>query len=336
MQLRDKHLQVHQIDTASQYQGLRQHPRLPKFDAGLLASHRTDTHWCIVDNDFVEARCSLWWRQVPSIPDGNAGLIGHYAAANEHAAAALLEQACQQLSQRGCTFAIGPMDQNTWRDYRFVVDAGDRPRFFLEPETMPQRPIQWRGNGFTEIASYCSGLVEDLTFRCPRLAPARERMDANGIKIRTLDRKQLEPELKKIYSVVRSAFKNNPFYVPISEADFLEMYHPLGETIPTDLILVAEDPERVIGFIFAVPDLLQAKRGLPIDTVVVKTFGVLSGRAYAGVGQVLLEKVHQLAARAGFQYAIHALVRESAPMIKIVERYGIRFRRYALFGKELG
>ena len=330
------HYRLHQISSASQYRGLQHQASLPEFDPRLLASQRPDGHWAVIEEDSVKARCSLWWRNAPPIPNGKAGLIGHYAAADDDSSAVLLERVCQQLAQQGCTFAIGPMDQNTWRDYRFVVDEGDRPRFFLEPDSVPQWREQFRRDGFAEIARYCSGFVEDLQVSYPRIARVRARMNANGIKIRPLDRDQFERELKHIFAVVQHVFVSNPFYVPVSEADFLEMYGPLQHAIPTDWILLAEHAERVIGFVFAVPDLLQAQRGLPIDTVVVKTCGVLSEPSYAGVGQVLLEEVHHRAAAGGFRHAIYALVRDSAQTNRIVNRYGVPFRRYALFGKELG
>lgn len=326
----------YQICSAAQYCGLQQHTSLPKFDANLLVTHRPDAHWVVVEEGVLQARCSLWWNAAPPIPNGTAGLIGHYAAADDDSAARLLEFVCQQLARRGCTFAIGPMDQNTWRDYRFVVEEGNRPRFFLEPNTVPLWLQQWLRDGFTEIASYASTWVEDLTVRNPRVSRVRKRMEAEGIRIRLLDRCELETELKHIFRVVKLAFQDNPFYVPVGEADFQEMYRPLQHSIPTDLILLAEHGGKVIGFIFAVPDLLQAKRGAPIDTVIVKTFGVMPGRAYAGVGQALLEEVHQRAAAAGFRHAIHALVREAAHMNRIADRYGIPFRRYALLGKGLG
>jgi GNAT superfamily N-acetyltransferase len=331
----NSNLQLNQICSAEQYRGLKRHRGLPEFDLRLLSSHRPDAHWAVVDEDLLKARCSLWWRNAPTIPKGKAGLIGHYASVDDDSAGALLEFVSRQLATSGCTLAVGPMDQNTWRDYRFVTEVGDRPRFFLEPGGLPQWRDQFRRNGFREIAWYSSALVEDLTIRSPRLDHARIRMVAQGIRIRPLRRDQLDSDLKQIFAVVQVAFRKNPFYVPVSEVDFLEMYRPLQHTIPTDLILLAEQGDRVIGFCFAVPDMLQAKRGLPIDTVIVKTFGVLPQLAYAGLGQVLLEEVHHRAAASCFRYGIHALVRDAAHMERIVERYGIPFRRYALLGKEL-
>ncbi|MDA9858713.1 hypothetical protein N9D23_11390 [Rubripirellula sp.] len=335
MPISNHNRQLQQIRSAEQYYELRQHSNLPAFDARLLISHRPDCHWAFMEDGFLKARCSLWWREAPSILNGKAGLIGHYAAADADSAAALLGQCCQQLVKQGCNFAIGPMDQNTWRDYRFIIDDGVRPRFFLEPNSQAMWPEQFRRDGFKEIAWYTSSLVNDLNVRSRRLARVKTRMGKSGITIRNLNMDQLDSELKSIFAVVKRAFQENPFYVPVSEADFLEMYRPLEEMITTDLILLAEHHGRVIGFIFAVPDVSQASNGLKIDTVVVKTFGVFPDRIYGGVGQVLLEEVHHRAAAANYRYAIHALVRESAPMKKIIARYGVPFRRYALFGKEL-
>jgi len=160
-------------------------------------------------------------------------------------------------------------------------------------------------------------------------------MEEQGIRIRPICGQNLESDLKKIYAIVSIAFRANPYYVQIDESDFLEMYLPIGPTIEPDFVLLAERGEEIIGFCFAVPDLLQARRGELIDTIVVKTFGVLPQPGYGGVGQVLLEEVHHRAAAHGYRHAIHALVREAAPSMRIVGRYGSPFRRYALFAKEL-
>ena len=327
--------QLCQVCTAEQYLAFHHDRLLPEYDARLMDLHRTDAHWTVVEAGCVKARCSLWWRHAPPIASGRAGLIGHYAAADDDSAQMLLQLVCRELRRKGCTFAIGPMDQNTWRDYRFVIEPGDRPPFFLEPVSVPEWHQQFRRHGFAEIARYCSSLADDLTICSPRLARVKQRMAASGVTIRPLEQDHVDRELKQIHAVVQVAFRDNPYYVPVSETDFLAMYAPLQHSVPTDLILVAEHDGRVIGFVFAVPDLLQAQRGSAIDTVVVKTFGVRPTRAYAGVGQVLLEDVHHRAAARGFRFAIHALVRESATMNRMVDRYGVPFRRYALFGKEL-
>ena len=106
------------ITTAEQYLAAAPSARLAPFDAQLLQRHHPDEHWVVVDAQLVTARCSLWWRDTPAHPQHQIGLIGHYASATDEAAADVLELACRQLAEAGCTLAVGPMDGSTWRDCR--------------------------------------------------------------------------------------------------------------------------------------------------------------------------------------------------------------------------
>src|SRR5436190_8969300 len=113
---------------------------LPEFNVDDLVRHGADAHHVLADADGRPlGRCSLWWEKTPKLPGHRLGVIGHYAACNAGAAAELLKRACAQLSKRGCSRAVGPMDGNTWRRYRFVTDRGNAPAFFLEPEN----PAAW-------------------------------------------------------------------------------------------------------------------------------------------------------------------------------------------------
>lgn len=329
-------VQIFQTRSTSHSHRFRCPGSLPDFDEGLLSLHRADAHWRVVDeHQQPRARCSLWWQTTPTLAQGKAGIIGHYAAVDGEAATVLLENATRELAAQGCTFVLGPMDQNTWRDYRLPVSGNDDPSFFLEPPGQQVWSEQFAHNGFQQTARYFSAMVDDLNRHCPRLSTVRARIATHGIRLRPLDRENLESELRRIYAVAQAAFAEHLFYVQISEADFLEMYRPFQQSIPTDLVLVAEKSDRLVGFCFAVPDLLQAQRGEAVDTVVVKTFGVIPDRTFAGLGQVLLEEVQQRAATAGFRRGIHALVRDTPHMRRISARYAHPFRRYALFGKEL-
>ncbi len=328
-------LQVVQVTSAEQYGRLKTAADLPQFDARRLESDRPDAHWVVTREDLLTARCSLWWQNTPVVHGHRVGLVGHYAAADDDAAASLLDFVSRRLASSGCTMALGPMDQNTWRDYRCITSDRGQPRFFMEPTHSLPCSRQFAADGFHEIAWYFSALVEDLTIESARLDRVRNRMTELGVQIRPLRKEQLESELKQTYAVSRVAFRNHLFYDPISEADFLQQYRPLQESILPELILIAEHAGQVIGFCFAVPDLLQQERGQPIDTVIIKTFAVLPERQIAGLGQVLLEQTQQHAAMLGFRRGIHALVAEGGQVQKISERYAVPFRRYALFGKEL-
>ena len=86
---------------------------------------------------------------------------------------------------------------------------------------------------------------------------------------------------------------------------------------------------------FALPDLLQARRGGAIDTVILKTVAVDPAMGGMGLGGVLMDLVQRHARGMGFRRAIHALIFETNVSRKISDRSARTFRRYALFSKQL-
>src|SRR6185437_7052476 len=95
-----------------------------------IASHEPDATLVIRDGQRLRARASLWWSDAPPLAGHRVGAIGHYGAAE--ASTLLLANCCRVLADKGCTIAVGPMDGNTWRRYRLIVERGDEPTFFLE------------------------------------------------------------------------------------------------------------------------------------------------------------------------------------------------------------
>ena len=265
----------------------------------------------------------------------SVGLIGHYSAANEEASAALLDRACTELAEYGCTIAIGPMDGTTWRRYRLITARGTEPPFFLEPDNPDDWPGHFRAAGFGEFALYFSAVCTDLSYSDPRMERVTPRMESAGITIRAIDPARFEDELRAIHALSLVSFRDNLLYSPITEQEFIEQYRPVASLLSPELVLLAEQRGSLVGFLFAIPDLLQAKRGQPVDTIVVKTAAVLPGREYAGLGALLVARVHAVALSLGYRRAIHALMHESNESLSLSGRYARPFRRYTLFSKPL-
>lgn len=131
---------------------LAEQPVLPAFDAEEAEQIHADAHWTFGDAGAVRARCSLWWSDVPQVPGQRVGIIGHYAASSSDVGTQLLQLVCAELAQQGCTLAIGPMDGNTYRSYRFVTERGSEPPFFLEPDNPDDWPEHFASTGFTPLA----------------------------------------------------------------------------------------------------------------------------------------------------------------------------------------
>jgi hypothetical protein len=327
---------VQSVRTPGERSRLPNAAALPSFDAAQLADHQPDLHVCAIsDAGLVEAHASLWWTLVPRHGTHTVGVIGHYASANDEAAAILLPAALRILELQGCTLAIGPMDGNTWRRYRFVVDAGSEPTFFLEPANPAAWPLQWQREGFAPLAHYVSSLNADLTQTDSRVSRVALRMEGLGVGIRAARIPELPSDLVRIYRLSQVAFSHNFLYTELPLAAYLAQYEKILPHIQPDLLLLAERGADLVGFVFAIPDLAQAALSQPIDTFLLKTVAILLDPAFAGLGALLAERVQQEGRRLGFRRCIHALMHEKNVSLNTSLRYGFVMRRYALFSREL-
>ncbi len=281
------------------------------------------------------AEAYLWWTRTPEMTDERLGAIGGFRADNPAAAAQVLRRAGATLRERGCTRAVGPMDGNTWRAYRFVTSAGTEPPFLLEPMNPPEWPEWWRAAGFAPLAEYYSTATSDLDARDERVEKVAARLSAAGVAIRPVELARFDEELPRIYDVSVISFQSNFLFSPLPREEFIGQYRALQGRVRPELLLLAEHAGRPVGYVFAVPDLLQAQRGEPVTTVIVKTLAVLPGRTYAGLGAVLLDAAHQAARRLGFRRAIHALMHETNQSRNLSAHYARTIRRYTLFARRL-
>jgi GNAT superfamily N-acetyltransferase len=308
--------------------------RLPAFDGFQVRLHGCEAHLIVLRGGVIMARCSVWKTGAPPLLNEVVGVIGHFAAVDPASASELLDAATDELRSLGCTLAVGPMDGNTWRRYRLVTERGTEPPFFMEPDNPDDLPHWFAAAGFTPLATYFSAMNENLTLEDSRIPRTLERLETHGIRLRSLDAGRFGDELKRIYAVCRVSFQSNFLYTPIAEDEFLAQYDAVRAHVRPELVLLAECHEQPVGFVFAIPDLLQAKRG-PVDTVVLKTVAVLPGRAYAGLGNVLVARAQQAARALGFRRVIHALMHESNNSLNLSGHYAKPFRRYTLYARRL-
>ena len=310
---------------------------LPPFDPNDLARDRADAHWVYSDSTGKAiARCSLWWQNTPNHVHFRVGLIGHYAATDMNSGHRILAHACRELAKQGMTLAAGPMDGSTWRHHRLVVERGTEPRFFMEPDNPDDWPLHFKACGFAPVAHCRSSLQTDLTIHDPRMNSVVDRTRSLGIRVRELDPRHFEDELHRIYTISIASFRNNFLFMPLNEADFMQQYRSLLRYLCPQLVLIAERGRQPIGFLFLIPDHLQAQRGEPVNTIIVKTIAVIPGRAYAGLGNLLCVKAQGIVRELGYTRAIHALMHESNSSLNSSARYAQGMRRYALFARPIG
>jgi predicted N-acetyltransferase YhbS len=283
----------------------------------------------------ASASCSLWWRHTPRHDGQRIGAIGQFQAADAESGARLLEAACRELARQGCRLAVGPMDGSTWRSYRLVIERGDAPWFFLEPATPAHFAACFAAAGFAVAATYCSSVQADLDFRENFLRAVARRAAAAGVRIRPLDPQDPQADLRAMHAIALSAFARSFLFSPITCERFVAQYSQLLPYVRPELVLIAERDGEPVAFGFGVPDALEAARGAPAATVILKTIAARPGLVNAGIAHLLVAAGARAAAGLGYTRAVHALMHESNNSLRWSAHHARVFRRYALFGRNL-
>lgn len=291
---------------------------------------------CVLED--AEDGCSLWWADTPAIAGHRVGLIGHFAATNEQAGAALLRAGCDHLRQVGCTLAIAPMDGNTWRRYRVVTGNGDgplEPPFFLEPSNPSCWLACFEATGFGPLAHYYSSLVEGPLPSDARVAKVAQRAAMQGFRVENAVAVPVEELLVRIYAMSVEIFAGNFLYTPQNREEFLAQYSRILPIVRPEFVFLCTRNGEDAGFLFAIPDAAQRQRGESVDTLIIKTAGVRRAYQGRGLGSVLTQAAHQAAWSAGYRRVIHALMHEANESNEILSENARRIREYTLFAKEL-
>ncbi len=306
------------------------------FDSQRLQLEQANQHFAALDADQqVRARCSIWWRDTAKLDGSTTGAIGHYAATDAQYGEAVLQHACRELKNRRCDIAVGPLDGNTWRNYRFITERGDAKPFFLEPDNPDDWPLHFDHTGFSTLAHYVSEINPDMANRQPELGSLREKFSDLGVQINPVDVDNPVDDMAGIYRVVCESFRNAFMYTPLDVDSYCSLYEPMLMQVDPRLMLVAKHAGEVVGFILGPPDFLQLKYQHRMDAIVIKTVAVLPQKEYSGLGRILIVDLLKNAIGMGFTTAISALMHVQNRSQKISSDCAGPMRAYALFAKEL-
>jgi len=304
---------------------------LERLSAQAFQFHRPAEHWIAQTSTGEEqARCSLWIEPEMIWQGRRLGRVGHYGALTAEAGSQVLRSACHELIARGCDAVVGPMDGSTWFRYRLITERGSDPPFFLEPDHPPEWLDHFRAARFRPFSHYLSARITDLNKLDPRMDRVARRMDQLGIQITSLGDHDLQDHLLQIHQLCLRSFAPNFLYIPLDQERFLALYKPVFPYIEPQLIQLAYDSDRLVGFAFALPDWAQQQRGDPIDTLVIKTVAVWPGRRYAGLGNLLAQRCQQIGRSLGMNSAIHALMHEHNSSRNALGQRAHPFRHYSL------
>lgn len=279
------------------------------------------------------------------------GLLGFFEALDDPpAASALFRAAVAWLKDRGAGPIVGPMDGDTWHRYRLNVGPWQEPPFLLEPYNPPYYPAMWEANGFRVLEEYFSKRVDDADGTAARLEPRYRAALAAGYRFERLRRDRFASELRRIYRLSCAIFRANLLYTEISEERFLGLYAGFRRLADPDFVTFAVAPDGSdAGFLFGYPDRFRAVAALggrkgpvaalrflwarraPIDTVNLKTLGVVDAHRRSHLASALMACGYRAAREKGLSKVNLCLFLGGNPSGRLDAGLGRVLRRYHLY-----
>lgn len=292
-------------------------------------------HQCYVlmSDDKPQARVTLYNNPNLVYNNSNSLCIGNYESVDNAAiAATLLNHVSDEAKKMGGNYIIGPMNGSTWDNYRFSTHH-NVPNFLLEPYHHLYYNQHFTDAGFMPISHYTSSIDTELPCDYPDVLKREKELADAGVVIRNINMNDYESELKKLYPIISDSFKSNFLYTPIHWDTFRKKYLDAAKIINPEYVLIAEDKQgEIIAFIFCYDDLFNRTA----KHLVIKTLARTNSKQWAGLGQVIGNRVVRTVKSKGYTSLIHAFIIEQGTSRGASEKYlGKVYKNYVLYGKAL-
>ncbi len=197
--------------------------------------------------------------------DEQVGAFGFFEAVNDQAVAdALLDAAEGWVRSQGMKAIRGPLNFSTNDEVGTLIDGFDEPPMIMMTYNPRYYPALIEGHGYVKamdlFAWITNDILETLENAPPKLYRVAEKVaQKEGIRLRQLDRKNIERDIALIKEVYNGAWEKNWGFVPLTDHEIDHLVRALLPLIDTRLIFLAETAEgKPIGVSLTLPDLHQA------------------------------------------------------------------------------
>ncbi|MDR3683497.1 MAG: hypothetical protein P4L11_07200 [Geothrix sp.] len=293
-------------------------------------------------------------------PDGS-GQFGLIAAEDDPAIfAALLATAEDWLRARGMKRMQGPFNLNVNEEVGLLVEGFDTPPMLLMGHDRPYVAARLLEQGLVkekDVFAYLYDITADLPAGARRLL---DRPLPGGLKVRRVDFKRYDAEIRTVTDIFNDAWRNNWGFVPLTEAETDYLAKSLKPLINPRLTSIVELNGEAVGFLVGLPNLNEAIRDLNgkllpfgwakllwrlkvsgVKTARVPLMGIRRSASQGVIGSLLpfllIDAVRKEAVQMGFSHIeLSWILEDNMPMRHINESLGsVAYKTYRIYEKPL-
>ncbi len=304
--------------------------------------------------------CAAEDRQANSEKNTRECIFGFFHFIEDYAVMeALLDCAGKWARARGLDTLTGPFHLDYEDSYGILVEGRDRPPALMCGHTPPYYLDFIEQYGLQPARGDNIAYALDIQAETPvfqNLPKMAERVRARkNFAIRSANLAHWQEELERIYQLLNLCLRHLPDYRPWPREVVFNSLAPFRNIADPDLVLFAEDGQRVVGWLPGLPNLNEAfihVNGLrrpwnyltllwylrkKTACLTVKSALVLPEYWGSGVAIVLFDEMIRRARARGYQWIDASLTSTDNPRTPaLADRFGARlYKRYRVYTKNI-
>ncbi len=283
--------------------------------------------------------------------------FGFYESFNDpDVTKALLDRVCEWGKERGMNVLRGPVNASLNDECAFLLEGFDSPPAVMMPYNPPYYLELMEKYGMKKIRDLYAFLMEENEMANKKLETIVKKIERQtSVNLRSVDLKKVEEEAGKIKSIYNQGWENNWGFVPWTEKEMKHMAKKLKQIADPDIIVLAEENGRPVGFGFALPNYNEVLKDMngrlfpfgfikfllkkrKIKGIRVLVFGIVREYRMTGLSYLLYSRLYKNALKKGYKWAETSWqLEDNEPVNKFVMSIGGRiYKKYRIYQKNIG
>lgn len=287
------------------------------------------------------------------------GFFGFFESIKDYQVSAqLFDTAGDFLKSQGMELMRGPCNFSTNDELGFLSEGYDSPPVIMMTYN-PRYYLDFAEEyGFRKAKDlYAYYLHEPIKLPERVVRVAEKVKKKRNLRIRRLNLKRLDSEIKIIKEIYNSAWSDNWGFVPMTDREFDHMAKGLKRIVDPDLVLIAEVNGEPAGFSLALPNINQVLKKLNgrlfplgilkllwytkikrlVDGTRILTAGVVEKYRRQGIDNVFYLDTYRIGTRKGYTWGEFSwILEDNHAMNSALETLGARiYKKYRIYEMEI-
>jgi len=190
----------------------------------------------------------------------NVGFFGFFESIDEYDVAyKLLKVAMINLKKEQMDIMRGPVNLSTNYEVAALVDDFHSPPVVNMIYNPPSYPVFYERFGLKKAKDLLAYKMTADDAPPGRMVNIAEKIrEKENLKIRNINLKKFDSELKIVNKIYNNAWADNWGFVPVPDDEFVHLAKDMKPLVDPDLVFVAEVDGEPVGFSLSIPNIYQA------------------------------------------------------------------------------